>query len=108
MWSLIGGIKSFAPASSEQISKFEEQTRKAIALLGGQLGDLPLPEDRLTAGSSEIRPWRGLCIAWTWSFSPMFVFHGRDGFRAVRLMISGPTIDGCKRKMGRHRDRPSL
>jgi hypothetical protein len=25
-----------------------------------------------------------------WAFSPMFVFRGRDGLRAVRLMISGP------------------
>jgi hypothetical protein len=26
----------------------------------------------------------------SWAFSPMFAFHGRDGLRTVRLIISGP------------------
>jgi hypothetical protein len=47
----------------------------------------------------------GLCGAYSWSFSLMFVFHGRDGLRAVRLIIPGPKT---KRKMGQLGGRPSL
>jgi hypothetical protein len=36
------------------------------------------------------------------------VFHGRDGLRAVRLIISAPNNKETRRKMGRHRGHPSL
>ena len=51
-------------------------------MLGGQLGDLPLPWVTNRADLFPVRSMR--CIAL------MFVFHGREGLWAVPLIIFGP------------------